>query len=591
MLNATLVQIIRNEEDGSHWMNFEFNTIGGGQGSVLVERSLAAHPRRIVERMLHEGADIRSADLAKKEVQKAIVGASITESVKGTATVGWHGKTFVRPHCSIGPEKYIFLKHSTSLSPLGTLSAWRQGLEGPCKRSRYLVFALSLGFAGPLIRLLDDMDTAVFHLTGKSGTGKTTLERAASSIAGSSSRDALLTHDKTLRGQEEQAQKHNDGLLVITEIARQADTRLKLRRYLEILAHSLTGRRGRERSEVVFKTLPNMTYRVVVLSSGEQSLDLQTGHERQKGEQRRLVEIAVPRPEKGGVFDRLHPGEWSSDWIQEVEATITANQGVALDPFLQKLVEDYDENAQRVRGLVTQFLGRVRAGRTGWETDFARKFGWIYAAAMLAAEFGIAPWNTGETFEAVSGLYRRARELCLDAESAADDVVRQLARLCMDSRLFPRVNKGEQLARSSHEFLGIRRQLSDGTEAIALLSPKWAELVRPQRLGPQVRRELAKRGVLLQGKESGRHVSQLLVQGLGRRDFLLFDRNKLAQRPRTPTATAARATEKTRASRDRSPDDRGERYREDRAPRAIYVSFPRRRGTAWDRRKDDYERG
>ena len=422
------------------------------------------------------------------------------------------------------------------------------------------------------------MDTAVFHLTGKSGTGKTTLERAASSVAGSSSRDALLTHDGTARGLEEQAQKHNDGLLVITEIARQADTRLKRRRYLEILAHSMTGRRGRERSAVVSKTLPNVTYSVVVLSSGEQSLDLATGHERQKGEQRRLVEITVPRPEKGGVFDRLYPGEWSSDWIQEVEATITANQGVALDPFLQNLVEDYDENRRRVRGLVAQFLGRVRASSTGWETDFARKFAWIYAAAMLAAEFGIAPWNTDEPFEAISWLYSRARELCLDAESAADDVVRRLGRLCMDYRLFPRVNKGEQLARSSHEFLGIRRQLSDGTEAIALLSPKWAELVRPQRLGPQVRRELAKRGVLLQGKESGRHVSQLLVQGLGRRDFLLFDRNKLAQRPqaaqrpRTPTVIAARATETTRADSDRSPDDRAGRRREGQGHREGFAS-------------------
>ena len=55
-------------------------------------------------------------------------------------------------------------------------------------------------------------------------------------------------------------------------------------------------------------------------------------------------------------------------------------------------------------------------------------------------------------------------------------------------------------------------------------------------------------------------------------------------------ATAARATAKTRAFHDRSPNDRRGRSREDGAPPVIYVSFPRRRGTEWDRRKDDYGR-
>ena len=80
------------------------------------------------------------------------------------------------------------------------------------------------------------------------------------------------------------------------------------------------------------------------------------------------------------------------------------------------------------------------------------------------------------------------------------------------------------------------------------------------------------------------------------RPLSFLDRDALRRRAdkqyrsREAAATSGRANGTTRASHDRSPDDRGERHREDRAPRAIYVSFPRRRGTEWDRRKDDYGR-
>ena len=53
----------------------------------------------------------------------------------------------------------------------------------------------------------------------------------------------------------------------------------------------------------------------------------------------------------------------------------------------------------------------------------------------------------------------------------------------------------------------------------------------------------------------------------------------------------APTTETMRASRDRSPDDRGERYRQDRAPREASGSSRHRRATASGRRRDDYERG
>ena len=118
MLNATLKQIIRNEDDGSHWMDFGFKMIGGAEGTVLVERSLAAHPRRIVERMLQQGADIRSVDVAKKEVQKAIVGASVSETVKGTVYGGMARQDFRSPSLLHRTRKIHFPQ---TCGPIGTV--------------------------------------------------------------------------------------------------------------------------------------------------------------------------------------------------------------------------------------------------------------------------------------------------------------------------------------------------------------------------------------------------------------------------------------------------------------------------------------
>lgn len=78
-------------------------------------------------------------------------------------------------------------------------------------------------------------------------------------------------------------------------------------------------------------------------------------------------------------------------------------------------------------------------------------------------------------------------------------------------------------------MLGICRRASNGSVNLLLLRSKWLPLVRWANLGPEVLRILERRGVLLPGKEAGRHVVQRQVQGLGgRTNFLEFDGKELA---------------------------------------------------------------
>jgi hypothetical protein len=125
---------------------------------------------------------------------------------------------------------------------------------------------------------------------------------------------------------------------------------------------------------------------------------------------------------------------------------------------------------------------------------------------------------------------KNPQELDRHAETAADDVIKRLQWMSADRRLFPRVDKGDRLDWPDPRMLGIRRLSSGGGVNLFVLREKWKLLVRPRHLGPRVLRILERRGVLLPGKEPGRHVVQRQVQGLGsRRSFLEFDGKELAR--------------------------------------------------------------
>ena len=74
-----------------------------------------------------------------------------------------------------------------------------------------------------------------------------------------------------------------------------------------------------------------------------------------------------------------------------------------------------------------------------WNRRFASKFAIVYAAAKMAAELKLAPWEPKHPFKCVERLYRRARALIVTPEEAAEQPIRALllATILLSIRLSP----------------------------------------------------------------------------------------------------------------------------------------------------------
>ena len=112
--------------------------------------------------------------------------------------------------------------------------------------------------------------------------------------------------------------------------------------------------------------------------------------------------------------------------------------------------------------------------------------------------------------------------------STADDLVAWLRENAGNDTLFPEVQRGERVgSEGARSLRGIRRIVA-GKPIVALLRDRLSAFVPPGQ-EREVEALLLARGLILPGKEAGRHVRQLRVKGLqpARRDFLLFDMTAL----------------------------------------------------------------
>lgn len=105
---------------------------------------------------------------------------------------GWHGRAYVLPGGSIGPEAEGVILQTAGyaagdFTERGTLAEWQQEVAALAVGNSRLCFALSLAFAAPLLTLVG-MEGGGFRLKGESTDGKTTIMKAAASVYGNPDR-------------------------------------------------------------------------------------------------------------------------------------------------------------------------------------------------------------------------------------------------------------------------------------------------------------------------------------------------------------------------------------------------------------------
>lgn len=532
---------IRHDVDtGEHHVLVEFRSVDGGWRQAVVRRGQIDDPRGAKRLLADLGADIPDDWL---DPLKAALQARGCLLVRSTSVMGWHeGGTFLLPDGPIGRLRTLrpMRPAPAELCTRGKVSTWRKGLRAPCAGSSYLTFAIAVGFAGCLLEPVGQEEGAVFHLFGESSTGKSLATLAAQSVIEKAGRSHMRSHDLTDRALEEEAAACNHSLLVLDETGRIEGTPARRLQRLQAIAYKLCGGQGRRRSQkaVADPTLRNVAFRIFGLSSGEEPLD-GGPQKRNDGEQVRLIGIPIPRREDGGIFDHETSGEQRGVLARQVEEAICAAYGVPVRRFLRKFLSD-GKATSKAKAYAERFVAKVVPATTPFADRFARKFAVVYAAAMLAVDFGMAPWTKKQARLAIRMIHRRAWQIVRPPAVAADDLIATLRKQASDEARFPEVGQGEKVSsKAVRKLYGIRREVS-GRPVIALLRDRLDRFV-PAHQAKEVEAILADRGYLLPGKEPGRRVRQLRVQGLqpARPDFLLFDAEKVLQRSPEANSDAA----------------------------------------------------
>tara|TARA_R110000822_G_scaffold49736_3_gene130491 strand:+ start:9012 stop:11915 length:2904 start_codon:yes stop_codon:yes gene_type:complete len=328
---------------------------------------------------------------------------------------GWHGAAFVLPSQTFGNaggERYHLadeVAETSSYERCGTFNDWRALVSAPCGEHRRAIFALSCGFAGPLLSLIGG-ESGGFHLVGGSSSGKTTALRLAGSVWGSPE-SYWRQWRSTDNGLEAIAEEFNDTLLALDEIG-QADPRI-----IGEVAYMLANGRGKQRARKEGGARAIKSWRVLLLSTGEvgtAALMNAAGQKTRAGHDVRLVEVPADAGRGFGLFDSAggdegRAGETSARALSLhlVEAA-SVNYGHAGPLFVERLTQARDEVIREGREVVQTFVRDVcPVGADGQVLRVASRFGLVCYAGELATLWGLTGWD----FETV-------RSACVDAFQA-----------------------------------------------------------------------------------------------------------------------------------------------------------------------------
>ncbi|MDD2869742.1 DUF927 domain-containing protein [Neomegalonema sp.] len=297
-------------------------------------------------------------------------------------------------------ERFYFQSDSSFDDPYtinGSLEGWRNEVARYAVGNSRLAFAISAGFAGPLL-LPTDSESGGFHLRGGSSVGKSTVLTAAGSSWGG--RDFIRTWRATSNGLESVAALHNDGLLCLDELS-QVDSR-EAGQIAYLIANGVgktrAGRSGEARKALRWRTL--------FLSTGE--IDLATkiaedgrGRRVAAGQEARLVDLPADAGAGLGIFEDLHGLASAADLAQHLKAAAARHHGHAAPAFIRFLTRDFGGIGPLVAEHQREFLTEaLPEGADGQVRRVAGRFALVAAAGEMVTSFGILPWPQGEATKA-----------------------------------------------------------------------------------------------------------------------------------------------------------------------------------------------
>lgn len=347
------------------------------------------------------GLVIATNHKAKDHLIHYIRSSAPDQRARCTDHLGWHDGAFVLPDKVIGEaeERIVYeapsgIRHS--FAQKGTMEEWRQNVALPATGNSRAVFAISCAFAPVLLKLMEE-DSGGFNLYGESSSGKTTLLRMAASVWGSPS--YVRRWRATANGLEGLAQQHNDGLLILDELAQVNP------KEAGESAYTLGNGSGKTRCSREGIAKKAAQWRLLYLSSGEITL---SDHVRSSGngdvkagQEIRLVDIPVDAGQGMGAFENLHDSENASDFSRKLTDTSAKSYGTAGIAFVEAIIDNLSivpECLSQCRSFVKELMPPCASGQV---ERVAMRFALVALAGELAASFDITGWNEAEAANAV----------------------------------------------------------------------------------------------------------------------------------------------------------------------------------------------
>ena len=153
------------------------------------------------------------------------------------------------------------------------------------------------------------------------------------------------------------------------------------------------------------------------------------------GDKVRLFDIRVPSSSKGGIFDLIagtptERAKRSVKLIADLERGYQNHHGHVVSEWALYLMAK--DRSKQILKLVNEFVEDAGGKRDGWETRFAQKFGYIYAALVMGIKAGLLPWSDSFPLQVVNRCYRKARRSAKTAKEQTIDVAAKLHRLVLN---------------------------------------------------------------------------------------------------------------------------------------------------------------
>jgi hypothetical protein len=355
---------------------------------------------------------------------------------------GWRpsGKSFAWPGIIIkdGDRTLSFACEARgllerNLASRGDLDQWLSDVCPAIAKSSFAIFAQGVVYAAPLQRFSRAPEGALFAFTGKSGSGKTGICVAAQAVMGNPDRQLMPSWDMTEAGARDFLAEVRHFAAIIDDTSRDGRTNAQRLAFSSYLGHILSGGGGKRRAKAYEAAQGPAVARepALGLTSGEVSPDelaALTGDSVLGGARVRFIDIPVPPPAKGGVFDQIFVGKAGGKTVgagrraaKDLERAVEECHGVAFPIYLDHLTSNVDGLEAKVRRIEARFVRvqeKRRRGASSSDLRIAEKFGLVLAGLEQAIEAGVLPLTHKQA--------KRSVRLCFKAVMKGQDCQRRL---------------------------------------------------------------------------------------------------------------------------------------------------------------------